>query len=737
MREIFNKPQLKFYSDSFINSYSQMFFSDNRIFAYLILLASFVNPYAGIAGAFAVMASIVLAQWLGFDKTFISSGSYSSNSLMVGLVMGLYFNFSIKFFVILFIVSLLCAVLSKAIAIVFAKNNLPILAFPFLLSVWVLLLALRSSTGISLNDKGLFINNELYSLGGIHLVLLYEKLDALALPRVVDAYFKSLGAIYFQYNIISGFIIAVGLLIYSRIAFTLSIIGFASGYFFFQYMNGSAEPLNYNFIGFNYILASICIGGFFLVPSKKSYLLALLVAPLIAVVHTSLGIVFGYLQLPIYSLPFNLMLLVLLLTLKYRSASNNLELVWYQQFSPEKNLYKHRNNIERFSNQSYFHIQLPFFGDWYVSQGNDGTITHLGDWKDAWDFVVTDDMRKTFRLPGNQLTDFYCYNAPVIAPAAGYVYNIIDEVDDNLVGDVDVQNNWGNTIIIKHADFLFSKISHIKRGSFKVKIGDYVHYGDLLANCGNSGRSPEPHIHFQLQATPHIGSKTLKYPISYFVEKKIDSYLFHSFDYPNERSTISGIQTTALLRNAFAFLPGEQIKFEVSAMNEKDLSEKEIVRWEIFTDAYNSTYILCHNTQATAYFVNNGTLHYFTEFAGDKNSLLYHFFIGARKILLGYYDQMEVTDILPMSGFYSGASTFIQDFVAPFKIYLKGNYVSMFKSADDLNYPTHITISSSAKINSGEKILKVMSFEIELMKNKIQTFKVLSGNKTIVAECID
>ncbi|MBP6731545.1 MAG: urea transporter, partial [Chitinophagales bacterium] len=632
-----NKQQLRFLCDSFINSYSQMFFSDNRVFAYLILLASFINPYSGAAGAFAVVVSILCSQWIGFDRTYIHQGSYSYSSLMVGLVMGLYFTFSFKFFVLLFIAAILTALLSKAIAVLFSKYGLPLLGFPFLLVIWALLLALRSSTGITLSETGLYVHNELYSLGGIHLVHFYEWLDALELPRVVDAYLKSLGAIYFQYNILSGFIIAIGLLIYSRIAFTLSVIGFASGYFFLQYINGTAEPLNYNFIGFNYILASISIGGFFLIPGKKSYLLALLIAPVIAVVHTSLGSLFSYFQLPIYSLPFNLIIIVLLLALKYRSTHNNLELVWYQQFSPEKNLYKHRNNVERFSNQSYFHIQLPFFGDWYVSQGHAGTITHLGEWQYAWDFVVTDDMRKTFRLPGTSLNDFYCYNAPVLAPAAGYVYQIIDEVEDNLIGKVDIDKNWGNTIIIKHADYLYSKLSHLKAGSFKVKVGDYVYPGTLLATCGNSGRSPEPHIHFQLQATPHVGSKTLYYPISYFVEKKEDKHIFHSFAVPNEGSVISGVQTTALIRNAFAFAPGVQLKFEVTGLNEKDAAKKEIVHWEVFTDAYNGTYIYCHTTQATAYFVNNGTLHYFTEFAGNRKSLLYYFYLAARKILLGYY----------------------------------------------------------------------------------------------------
>lgn len=728
-----SKQQLRFLYDSFINSYSQLFFSDNRIFAWLILVASFINPFSGAAGAFAVLSSIICAQWLGFDKVYVRNGSYSYSAMMVGLVMGLYFAFSFKFFAILFVATFFATILTKAIAVVFSKYNLPMLSFSFLLVTWALLIILRSSTGVILSDNGLYFQNQLYSLGGIHMVHFYERLDTLELPRVADAYLKSLGAIYFQYNIISGVIIALGLLIYSRIAFTLSVIGFMSGYFFFEYMNGTAEPLNYNFIGFNYILASISIGGFFLIPSKKSYLLALLVAPLIAVVHASLGVIFNYWQLPIYSLPYNLVILLLLLALKYRGQSNGLELVLYQQFSPEKNLYKHTNNIERFANQSYFHIGLPFFGEWYVSQGYNGGITHLGEYQYALDFVVTDDMRKTFRLPGTSVSDFYCYNAPVLAPAAGYVYYITDEIEDNPVGGVDIEHNWGNSIVIKHADYLYSQISHLKKGSFKVKIGDYVYPGTLLANCGNTGRSPEPHIHFQLQATPQIGSRPISYPISYFVERNENNFQFRSFEIPREGSAIAGVQTTALLKNAFGFIPGQQLKFEVSSTGGQ---AKQIVHWEVFTDAYNGTYLYCHTTKSTAYFVNNGTLHYFTEFTGNNNSLLYYFFIGGRKILLGYYDNMQVHDILPNTGFYSGLSSFIQDFVAPFKIYLKGTYTSKFKQIDDINHPGQVTIVATAKAMAAARVLKQMDFEIVVAKNKLKTLTVQDGDKNIVAECI-
>jgi murein DD-endopeptidase MepM/ murein hydrolase activator NlpD len=41
-------------------------------------------------------------------------------------------------------------------------------------------------------------------------------------------------------------------------------------------------------------------------------------------------------------------------------------------------------------------------------------------------------------------------------------------------------------------------IGHLKRGSIRIKSGDSVHQGDLLAEAGNSGYSERPHIHMQL-----------------------------------------------------------------------------------------------------------------------------------------------------------------------------------------------------------------------------------------------
>ena len=42
-----------------------------------------------------------------------------------------------------------------------------------------------------------------------------------------------------------------------------------------------------------------------------------------------------------------------------------------------------------------------------------------------------------------------------------------------------------------------------------VAVGQTVRGGEVLGLCGNSGRSPEPHLHFQLQSRAELGSPTV------------------------------------------------------------------------------------------------------------------------------------------------------------------------------------------------------------------------------------
>ena len=713
---------MKFYRDSIVNSYAQIFFSNHKWLAYLLLLASFIDPYLGVSGLIAAAASVFFAKWMGFNQESIRSGMYSYNSILVGFTIGVFYKFSLPFFGILLLASLLIMLITVCLSAFVAAYRIPFLSLPFMLGVWAILLGARGFKAIELSERGIYAINDLYSFWGPDMAKFMQEMALLKFPLLIDVYLKSMGAIFFQYNLLTGILMALGLLIYSRIAFSLSVLGFLTGYYFVQFFQGNMTELEYSYIGFNYILSSVALGGFFMVPSLRSYLLVMVSAALIALSISALGNFFYVFQLPIYSLPFSIVVMLMIYALNNRYSMNGLHMVQYQQYSPEKNLYTYHNRLERFKNDTYFHIHLPFYGEWFVSQAHEGAITHKDDWRFAFDFVIADETQKTFKSPGEEVTDFYCYNLPVLSPAAGYVVTLVDGIVDNAIGEVNLGENWGNAIVIKHSDFLYSKITHIKEASFKVKLGDYVKKGEVLASCGNSGRSPEPHIHFQVQSTPFVGAKTLKYPISYYVSKQNEKYTFHSFDYPLEGQTIFRINTTTLLKNNFDFVPGMTMDFAV----DRD-GEKSNVKWEVFVDSANQSYIFCHETQSLAYFVNNETLHYFTDFKGDKKSLLYYFYLGAHKILLGYYYELEVKDVLPIDGFFTGFSKVIQDFVAPFGIYLKTEYSAKFMEIDDPMSPSKIRISSSALVKIGENVKRKIEFDFVLNHSKNFTMTINEG----------
>lgn len=715
------KLRLNHIKDSIAGSYSQVFFSDNCWLALCLLLASFMDPYIGISGFISVLSALILSKLLGLTPQYIRNGTYTYNVLLAGMALGAFFQFSVFFIIVLLLTSLLTLLITVWLASLLARYKLPFLSIPFILSLWIVLLNVRTfHTGI-LSDRNVF---ECTGFCSSFCSTLSQQFEFSNFPKIGLMYFKAMGAIFFQTNIFAGVLVTLGLLIHSRISFSLSWLGFLSGYVFFRLTHGGDADAEYSSVSVSYVFSAIALSGFYLIPSLGSYLAIFISIPITGLLISALGKLIAPYYLPLYSLPFSLAVILIVSVLNNRYYFKYLHLTNYQLFSPEKNLYAFSTYMERFKNNTFVHIHLPFYGEWTVSQGHDGSITHTDEFRFAWDFVVSDEHRRTYRLPGKSVTDFYCYALPVLAPADGYVVTVIDGVDDNKVGDVNLSKNWGNTIIIKHAEGLFSKISHIKKDSFKVKEGDYIRKGDMLALCGNSGRSPEPHIHFQLQATSYIAAQTLEYPVSYYITKKENGYKLNSFTYPAEGEIILRPIPTALLKKAFHFIPGMKLNFKINGVSGRD-SET----WEVLTDSLNNSYLYCEQTKSTAYFTNNDTLFYFINFSGDKRSLLYYFYLAAYKVVLSYFPDLDVTDTLPVESHGSGSLKVLQDFVAPFYIFTKPVFQSTFGAVDNALSPEHITIISTAGLPNHK-----LNFEIELSGERIKNIRIRGENFQMTAE---
>jgi len=594
-------------------------------------------------------------------------------------------------------------------------------------------LATKEFDALGISERGIYTFNDLYTIGGDPLVRVYEWWNDLQLPKSIRVYFISLGAILFQYNLLSGIILAIGLLLFSRISFSLSLIGFYTAYLFYEIIGANISELSYSYIGFNYILSSIAIGGFFIIPSKRSYFWVVLLIPILAMITISLSRVFAIFNLPIYSLPFNLVVLLFLYALKFRTKpSVTLSEVLIQHNSPEKNLYAFHNDVIRFRQHDQQPVKLPFLGTWTVSQGHDGEHTHKNEFRHALDFMITDTEDKQYMGSGDLLTDYYCYNKRILAPAKGTVEYVVDHIPDNVVGEVNLKENWGNTVIIKHDDYLYTSLSHLKDGSIKVKKGDSIKEGDEIGRCGNSGRSPYPHLHFQVQETPYIGSYTTEYPISYHILHQEDSFDLKSFKIPERGDRVSNIERNDLLYYAFHFIPGQRFHFDVS-MN----GELKEASWEVNTDPYNNSYIRCRESGAMAYFNNDGNLLFFTHYSGSKKSLLYYFFMASFQIQQGFYQDLSITDNYPLNLIFKQPLLSLQDLVAPFRIFLRSEYRCTYQWIDSDMAPSEIRLASSAKNSIAGKTLKTFEFTLLINEKGIHKLIVDSKNLKLEATCTE
>lgn len=707
---------------SILHSYSFIFFSKSWVVAVIVLLTTFCTPTVGIITLLTIIFTNLCAYLWGISKNHITDGFYGFNALVLGLTLNYPINLSFIFLwlVAVFILTILTVTFSYGLG----KSSLPFLILPSIVTCWIVELVAPQLGNVGANVYNVYIYNEL----ALHQQSIWYELvhifDKATISPLIANYCRTLTSVLFQDSVFMGILLALAILYSSRILFSLSILGYLCAHFFYWLLGvdiNSAEHL----IGLNFIFTALALGGFYLIPSLTSYLLVITIMPIVMFMSIFSSKFLALYGLSPFALSFCITVILFLYFIQHIHSPKGLQLVSIQYYSPEANVYKHNTAVNRFKNNHLAKISLPFFGEWTVSQGYQGTITHLSPWDNALDFVITEEENQnTYKNTGVRNEDFFAYGKAILAPADGYVYDIVNNVEDNPVGGNNIEQNWGNTIILNHLNGLFSQISHCKKDSFQVKIGDYVTQGSVLASCGNSGRSPESHIHFQLQTTPNIGAHTLAYPFAYFLEQSLDGTILRSYEIPKEGAKISNIQSTPLLSKAFDLLPRQKLKFRTE-------DGLESISWEVLTNAYNQSYIYCEKTQSYAYFVNDKTMFYFIDFIGDTQSPLFYFYLANYRVLQSYLPHITIHDDVPLVHFSSPLIRFFQDFIAPFTLLANVKFSSRSVSTDTQINPSYIEITSRININLLSKNIKRIVFTTEIRDLCIKTITIHKNNKKI------
>jgi urea transporter len=535
-----SKNSLKRFTTSFLNSYADIFFIKGVYSGLSILLITLLNYNVAISGIIAVFSAYWFARFIGLKSEFLETGYYTYNALLVGLSIGFLFKLSLLSLPLILIAGVLTLLITTVSVRVFQQLfALQILSIPFIIVSTLVYLSVSSFTN-------LFVNT-LYNQSS------FLQLDFL--PFWMSGYFSALGAIIFMPNELTGMLIAILLIVNSRILFLLSVAGFGLGIGLYGLFIGSIESAAGNISSFNYILIAMALGGIFNIPSLKSYVLAMIAVATSTLVASAGQVFWSQYGLPIFTVPF------ILITLSFVYLLNLLAYKFKTIFyigSPEQNLDYYLTNKNRFVGNKIA-LSLPFSGQWSVWQGFDGKWTHKGKYKYAYDFVKTDSQGKTHSGNGKQLSDYYAYAQEILSPVNGRVVKVVNLLPDNIVGSIDTQNNWGNEIIIESDKGIIVKLAHFAYDSIFVYEGQSVFTNTVIGLCGNSGVSPQPHIHIQVQTSFLIHAVTLPFVFVNYLHQKN----FNLFGLPKESTEITHCQFDLFFDQITNFVLDEVLSFDV------------------------------------------------------------------------------------------------------------------------------------------------------------------------------
>lgn len=139
---------------------------------------------------------------------------------------------------------------------------------------------------------------------------------------------------------------------------------------------------------------------------------------------------------------------------------------------------------------------------------------------------------KTFSGDASDKRSYYAYGKPVLAVADSTVVTARDGLPDNVPGHnedfhpavpITPDTLLGNTIVIDLGGQQFASYLHLQPGSVRVKVGDHVRRGQVLAKIGDSGDAREPHVHFQVQTSSNpFAGEGVPYLIDHYRVKSAD-----------------------------------------------------------------------------------------------------------------------------------------------------------------------------------------------------------------------
>jgi murein DD-endopeptidase len=117
--------------------------------------------------------------------------------------------------------------------------------------------------------------------------------------------------------------------------------------------------------------------------------------------------------------------------------------------------------------------------------------------------------------------NWYGYGADVLAVADATVSVAMDDIPDPQIVEphkvVEIENASGNYIVLDLENGKYAFYEHLKSGSIRVRAGERVRRGQVIAELGYTGQSTGPHLHFHVaDSTMPLSAEGLPYVFQEF-----------------------------------------------------------------------------------------------------------------------------------------------------------------------------------------------------------------------------
>ena len=130
--------------DSLLSGFGQIAFSDNPWSGLILIIGCFVGSFEqAVAGLCAAITATAFAYIIGTDKLVIRMGLFTFNAALAGLGIPLFIfpgqSVSVAMIILAVIAGIMCVLITAALNKIFSTRNVPSLALPYCITLFVLI----------------------------------------------------------------------------------------------------------------------------------------------------------------------------------------------------------------------------------------------------------------------------------------------------------------------------------------------------------------------------------------------------------------------------------------------------------------------------------------------------------------------------------------------------------------------------------------------------------------------